>query len=254
MHFWSSLLTSEMRNRNKILRVAKGLGLQSHLFQTLFLSAATKNQLMDWLGSFWVSPVDGDSTVSPSNSCQLLVILRVKKVFPDAQREPPMFRFVPVACDPVTGHPWKKSCLCLLCPLPSGICILWRDHPEPSLLQAGQSQHSEPFLLWGMLPSLHDLYGPLLDCLQYVPVSLVNVSCQGPGTCVCSVWWSSFPDPEVYSVTLSPFMKGTSSLLQSFNLLSASWDLQRLYFLQPASDMVKLLLNLLFYFSGNSMQ
>lgn len=132
--------------------------------------------------------------------------------------------------------------------------FIYFDEIILSLLQAEQSQHSEPFLLWGTLQSLHDLYGPLLDCLQYVPVSLVSVSCQGSGTCVCSVWWSSFSDPEVYSVTQSPFMKGTSSLLQSFNLLSTSWNLQRLYFLQPASNMVKLLLNLLFYFSGNSMQ
>ena len=28
-----------------------------------------------------------------------------QKVFPNAQREPPVFAFVPTACGPVTGHP-----------------------------------------------------------------------------------------------------------------------------------------------------
>lgn len=84
-----------------------------------------------------------------------------------------------------------------------------------------KSQHSELFLLWGMFESLRDLYGPLLDCLQFVPVCLVGASSQGP--CVCSVCWA------IYSQ--SPFMKGASSLLQSFNLFSASWDWQRLYVL-----------------------
>lgn len=59
--------------------------------------------------------------------------------------------------------------------------FIYFDEIILSLLQAEQSQHSEPFLLWGTLQSLHDLYGPLLDCLQYVPVSLVSVSCQGSG-------------------------------------------------------------------------
>ena len=43
--------------------------------------------------------------------------------------------------------------------------------PEPSLLQAGQSQLSQPFLTEEMLQSLHHLHGPLLDCLQYVFLS-----------------------------------------------------------------------------------
>lgn len=81
MQFWSSVLTCEMSNRNKILRGAKGLGLEGHLFQTHCLSIATKKQLAGlWPGSFWVSPGDGDSAVSLSNLCQFLVILRVKKV------------------------------------------------------------------------------------------------------------------------------------------------------------------------------
>ena len=45
--------------------------------------------------------------------------------------------------------------------------------PEPSVLQTGQSQLSQPFLNGEMLQSLHHLHGPSLDSLQYVRVSLV---------------------------------------------------------------------------------
>jgi len=36
------------------------------------------------------------------------VTLKGKKVFPDVQREPPVFLFVPTAAGPVTGHHWKE--------------------------------------------------------------------------------------------------------------------------------------------------
>lgn len=46
---------------------------------------------------------DGDSTVSR----QLMPVLshpRCEKVFPDVRMESPMFQFVLIASDPVTGH------------------------------------------------------------------------------------------------------------------------------------------------------
>lgn len=33
---------------------------------------------------------------------------RSEKMFPDIQREPPVFQGVPTASDPVTGHHWKE--------------------------------------------------------------------------------------------------------------------------------------------------
>ena len=32
-----------------------------------------------------------------------------EKVFPDVQREPPVFPFVPMATCPITGHHWKEE-------------------------------------------------------------------------------------------------------------------------------------------------
>ena len=50
---------------------------------------------------------DGDSTTSLGNLCQCSVTLTVK-LFPDVQREPPAFQFVPIASCPATGHHWKE--------------------------------------------------------------------------------------------------------------------------------------------------
>lgn len=46
------------------------------------------------------------------------------------------------------------------CSLPSGISIHWWDLPEPSLLQAGQSQLSQSFLIWKVSQSLTHFCGP----------------------------------------------------------------------------------------------
>ena len=52
--------------------------------------------------------IDGDSTTLLGNLCQCLVTLTVKTVFPDVQREPPVFQFTPIASGPVTGHHREK--------------------------------------------------------------------------------------------------------------------------------------------------
>ena len=57
--------------------------------------------------------------------------------------------------------------------VPSGICIHWRDAPEPALRQARQPQLSQPLLTEEMLQSTNHLCGPVLDLLQYVYIPLV---------------------------------------------------------------------------------
>lgn len=146
---------------------------------------------------FFFHQRDGDSAVSMSNLCQFLVILRVKKVFPDAQRRPPMFHLcllLLVLSLDSTGQKGGSAFFVF------SLHVFVYFEIILSLLQAEQSQHSQPFLLRGMFQSLHDLYGLLLDCLQYISVSVVGASCQGPGACVCPVCWT------VYSLTQSPFI------------------------------------------------
>ena len=46
-------------------------------------------------------------------------------------------------------------------------------HPEPSLLQAEQSQLSQPLLIGQMLQPLNHLCGPSLDSLQHDHVTFV---------------------------------------------------------------------------------
>jgi len=102
-----------------------------------------------------------------------------EKVFPDVQREPPVFL--------------RGNLLCFsLCPLPlvlslgttekylslsslhspfRYLCTLIRSSLR--LLQAEQSQLPQPFIMGEMLQSLNHLCGPLLDSLQHVHVCLV---------------------------------------------------------------------------------
>ena len=62
---------------------------------------------------------------------------------------------------------------CLLCALPSGICIHWWGPHEPSLLQAAHFHLSQPCLLGEMLqPHNHlggpSLYSPVCPCLSCI--------------------------------------------------------------------------------------
>lgn len=72
-----------------------------------------------------------------------------------------------VHCCTVTEHYWENFIHCL----PSGIYKQGKDHPKPILLQAKESQLSQPFLIEGRFQSFH-LYGPSLNCLWCVRVSL----------------------------------------------------------------------------------
>lgn len=63
--------------------------------------------------------------------------------------------------------------------------------PEPALLQPGQCQLSQPLLMAGMLQSLHQLHGPVLDSVQSVPVSRPGQPGSGPSTAgLASLVWS----------------------------------------------------------------
>ena len=56
---------------------------------------------------------------------------------------------------------------------PLGLSTHWCDLPEPPLLQAEESQLSQPLLVGQMLQALHCLRGPCLDFFQYIHLSLV---------------------------------------------------------------------------------
>lgn len=56
---------------------------------------------------------------------------------------------------------------------PSSFHGHWWDLPESPLLQAEQSQLSQPLLTGEVLQVLDQLLGPLLDSFQYIQVSLV---------------------------------------------------------------------------------
>ena len=65
-----------------------------------------------------------------------------KKVFPDVQMEPPVF--VPVASGPDTTKEHGSVFFALF---PQAFIYIDKNPPEPSLLQAEESQLSQPFLL-----------------------------------------------------------------------------------------------------------
>jgi len=89
------------------------------------------------------------------------------------QRNPPVFHFVPTTSCPVTGHHWKAPGSVVLAPSLQVFIYIDKIPPEPSLLQAEESQLSHLLLIGDILQSLNHLYGPSLDSLQYVHVSLV---------------------------------------------------------------------------------
>lgn len=93
-------------------------------------------------GGFWRSPrrprcLSGQPALFFSHS-------HSKKALWDDQRENPAFQFVHINSCPIPGYQW----LCLLCTISS------RIHPEPFLIQAEQSQLSQPFLIEQVLQSL----------------------------------------------------------------------------------------------------
>jgi len=47
---------------------------------------------------------DGDAATSPGKPVPVPGHPHSEKLFPDIQREPPVFQFMPIASDPVTGN------------------------------------------------------------------------------------------------------------------------------------------------------
>ena len=86
-----------------------------------------------------------------------------------------MCHFVSVAPGAVPGPPSPLQ-------PPPGYLSTGMRCPEPALLQAGQSQLSQPLLTAEMLQSLHHLPGPVLDSAQSVPVSCTGQPSSGPST------------------------------------------------------------------------
>ena len=68
--------------------------------------------------------------------------------------------------------PLKRAWLHSLCTLPSGVCEHWWVTPKPSLLQAEQSQLSQPFLVGDMLHSF-TIFVSLLWNLSTMSISLL---------------------------------------------------------------------------------
>jgi len=92
----------------------------------------------------------------------------------DVQREPPVFQFVSHCLLSPHWAPLKTAWLHPAMHAPFRyLYTLIRFPPEPSLLQAEQSQLSQPFLIGEMHRTLHHLHGPLLNSIQYVHVRLV---------------------------------------------------------------------------------
>ena len=163
---WSlSYIHSQRRERP--FRITEWLRLEGTVFWSNPLAQAGSPKAgrpVPRSDSFWMSvSKDGHTTTSSGNLCQCLVTCQV---FPDVQTEPPVLQFVPIASGPVTGHHWKvPGSICFTLSLQVFICID-EIRPEPSLLQAEQSQLSWPFLTVQVLQSLDNLSGPLLDSFQ----------------------------------------------------------------------------------------
>ena len=70
-----------------------------------------------------------------------------KRVFPDVQREPPVFQCVSIGSGPVTGHCRKEPGSVFFIPSCQVFIYINKFPPELSLLEVKQSQLSQPFLI-----------------------------------------------------------------------------------------------------------
>jgi len=86
-----------------------------------------------------------------------------EKVFPDVQTEPSAFQLLPIASGPVPRHDQDEPGSVLFAPSFQVFIYIKNIPPEPSLLQAEQSQLPQPFLICEM--SLNHPCGSLLDSL-----------------------------------------------------------------------------------------
>ena len=134
----------------------------AHLVQPPHPSRATQSQLPRTMprGLLSISK-DGDSTTSLGNLCHP----QSKKMFPDVQKEPPVFQVVPTAPGPGTEHHWKEPGSILFAPLvlslgttekslaPSSWHPLFRYSPSTWLLEGKGGCFSASMLPLPSLPS-----------------------------------------------------------------------------------------------------
>lgn len=112
--------------------------------------------------------MDGDVTT-------LLAILTVKKLFPDVQREPPMFQSA-IAFGPAPGNHRKQPGTIFFTPSIQVFIDIDKIPPEPSFSSSREiSQLFQPFLSGEMLYAFNHLQGPSLAGLQYVHVSSIVI-------------------------------------------------------------------------------
>lgn len=81
--------------------------------------------------------------------------------------------FVTACVSFVTGHHWEVSVSIFFLSFYQVLILCNKILPEPSLLQAEQSQAFQPPLLFQILQALDHLHDPLLDLLQNIHVPLV---------------------------------------------------------------------------------
>ena len=156
-----------------------------HLVQAPCSSRATWSRLPRTT-SRWLLSIskDGNSTTPLGNLCQCSATLAGKKCFLMFRGNLLCFSLCPLPLVLALGTA-EKSLAWLSLSSPSSVYRHRWDPPEPSLLQAEQSQLSHSFLTCEVLQSLHHPCSHPLESLWYVHVSLARrtwplCSCLGP--------------------------------------------------------------------------
>ena len=154
-----------------VLRIADQLRQEGtcgdSLVQTSAQSRVSESRFLRAVFS-WVLSIlkDGDISEQPVPVLDHLHSKKVSYVY----MKFPVCQFVAINSCLVTGHRWEESGSVVFTPPIRYLCA-WINPPEPSLLQAEQSQFSQPFLFCQVLQSLSHLCGPAQELLQYVHVS-----------------------------------------------------------------------------------
>ena len=109
--------------------------------------------------------LQGDSTSSLGSLYQCSVTCTAQRCFLIFRRN---------ISSPGTGHYWKEPGSDFFAPSLQEFVYIDGIFPEPPLLWAEQSQHSQPVLTGDMLQSLGLLSGSLLDSSSFVSLSIVK--------------------------------------------------------------------------------
>ena len=170
--FYSFIFDNFYHRFSECLRL-KGVS-GGHLFQPLVLKQRHLDLVaQDHIQMAFEYPQGGRPYYLSGQPVPVLGRPRRTEVFAGVQREPSVFQFVLSASGPATGYHWKEPGSVLMAPSLQVLLCSEKTHPELSLLQAEQSQLSQPLLIGEMLQSVHHHSGPALHFLQYVHVSSV---------------------------------------------------------------------------------